>query len=80
MIRKNTRRRIIRVPKACYYCTEKTNPDYKNAEQLRRHVSERGKIIARSRTGICRKHQQLLTKAIKRARILALLPFVSKLR
>jgi len=64
-------------PKVCQFCVEKTKKiDYKAPEQLRRFVSERGKIRPRRQTGTCARHQRLLTTAIKRARHLALLPFV----
>ncbi len=53
----------------------KTEFDYKNVKLLRQFITERGKIIGRSRSGITAKQQRSLTKAIKRARILALLPF-----
>ena len=52
-----------------------TKFDYKDVALLRQFITDRGKIIARSRTGITAKQQRELTKAIKRARILALLPF-----
>jgi small subunit ribosomal protein S18 len=51
-----------------------TVPDYKNYEQLRRYVNQQGKIMPRRRTGLSAKNQRLLADAIKRARILALLP------
>jgi len=50
--------------------------DYKDMQRLRRHLSERGKIEPRRKTGACAKHQRSLTVAIKRARHVALLPFV----
>jgi small subunit ribosomal protein S18 len=50
--------------------------DYKDLPRLRRHISERGKIEPRRKTGTCAKHQRSLTVAIKRARHVALLPFV----
>ncbi|MBI4999627.1 30S ribosomal protein S18 [Candidatus Gottesmanbacteria bacterium] len=78
MVRKTVRR--FSRPKPCSFCGEKQEPDYKKTEELRRFVSERGKIISRERTGICRQHQRKLTIAIKRARILALLPFVTKVK
>ncbi len=53
----------------------KTKFDYKDVDLLKQFITERGKIIGRSRTGITAKQQRELTKAIKRARILALLPF-----
>lgn len=66
--------------KPCFFCQEKQEPDYKSAEVLRRATSERGKIIGRGRGGFCRKHQKKLSLAVKRARILGLLPFVVKVR
>ncbi|MDR3230617.1 MAG: 30S ribosomal protein S18, partial [Synergistaceae bacterium] len=61
-----------RRPKFCYYCVEKQEKvDYKDADKLRKYVSERGKIIPRRVTGNCAKHQRLLTEAIKRARYMA---------
>jgi small subunit ribosomal protein S18 len=51
--------------------------DYKEFDKLRKYVTERGKIIPRRVTGTCAKHQRQLTRAIKRARILALLPFTA---
>jgi small subunit ribosomal protein S18 len=51
--------------------------DYKETEKLRRYITDRGKIIPRRVTGACAKHQRQLTRAIKRARFLALLPFTS---
>lgn len=75
------RKKIIKrrpVPENCIYCQGKTEPEYKDAESLGKYVSDRGKIIGRARTGICAKHQRRLTKAIKRARHLALLTFLSR--
>ena len=76
-------RRIRRPRKTdakCYFCTEKSLPDYKNPVLLNRYVTDRGKIIARSRTGSCQKHQRLLAQAIKRARHLALMPFTPRVK
>jgi small subunit ribosomal protein S18 len=62
----------------CHFCKEKVDEvDYKNAAALRRFVSEKGKIRSRRITGACRKHQRQLSIAIKRAREMALLPYVS---
>jgi small subunit ribosomal protein S18 len=62
----------------CYFCREKIHEvDYKNAAQLRRYISEKGKIRSRRITGACRRHQRQLAVAIKRAREMALLPYVS---
>jgi len=64
--------------KKCFFCQGKIIPDYKKTEILSRFISERGKIVSRSRTGICAKHQRKLAREIKRARYLALLPFVAQ--
>lgn len=65
--------------KICFFCTNKdTDIDYKNAELLKRFVDETGKIRPRRQTGTCAKHQRVLAKAIKNARHIALLPFVSQ--
>ncbi len=67
--------------KACYFCSEKSGGiDYKDVDLLRRFVSDRGKIRPRRQTGVCAKHQRQLTVAIKRARHMALLPFVAELQ
>jgi small subunit ribosomal protein S18 len=52
--------------------------DYKDVDQLRRFVTDRGKILPRRMTGTCAKHQRMLSDAIKKARMIALLPFVNK--
>jgi len=62
--------------KICKFCDQKNVADYKNYEMLRRFITERGKILPRRITGTCAKHQRALTTAIKRARVLAYLPFV----
>ncbi|MDO8486849.1 MAG: 30S ribosomal protein S18 [Candidatus Curtissbacteria bacterium] len=62
--------------KNCPLCASGTTVDYKDTVLLRRHLSERGKIQSRARTGICAKHQRQITSGIKRARVLAFLPFV----
>jgi len=54
------------------------NIDYKDAAKLRRFISERSKILPRRTTGTCAMHQRQLTEAIKRARQIALLPFVTE--
>jgi len=61
----------------CVFCKSDKEPDYKEYKELRRFVSERSKIIGKEFTGICSKHQRRLSKAIKRARQLGLLPFRS---
>ena len=65
--------------KVCIFCIDKVdNIDYKDTAKLRRYVSERGKIVPRRISGNCAKHQRQLTTAIKRARQIALLPFVAE--
>ncbi|MBQ7574676.1 MAG: 30S ribosomal protein S18 [Clostridia bacterium] len=65
--------------KVCMFCVDKVDYiDYKDTAKLRRYVSERGKIVPRRISGNCAKHQRQLTTAIKRARIVALLPFVAE--
>ena len=64
--------------KVCQFCVEKmTHVDYKDTVRLRKYLSERGKILPRRTTGTCAQHQRNLTEAIKRARHMALLPYVS---
>ncbi len=62
----------------CPFCHNKTEPDFRQVEVLKNYVSERAKIIGKDRTGLCTKHQGRVTIAIKRARFLALLPFISR--
>ena len=64
--------------KVCQFCADKCESiDYKDAAKLRRFVSERSKILPRRTTGTCAMHQRQLTEAIKRARQIALLPYVT---
>ncbi|AGT43940.1 30S ribosomal protein S18 [Treponema pedis str. T A4] len=62
--------------KICRFCTQKLKIDYKDPDSLRRFITERGKILPRRITGTCAKHQRKLALEIKRARALALLPYV----
>ncbi len=63
--------------KVCVFCGKENNEiDYKDVAKLRKYISERGKILPRRITGNCAKHQRALTVAIKRARQLALMPYV----
>ena len=65
--------------KVCVFCVDKVeNIDYKDTAKLRRYVTERGKIVPRRISGTCAKHQRQLTIAVKRARQIALLPFVAE--
>lgn len=64
--------------KVCSFCADKTKTiDYKEAGKLRKYITDRGKILPRRISGTCAKHQRELTTAIKRARVMALLPFTS---
>ncbi|MCD6420092.1 MAG: 30S ribosomal protein S18 [Synergistetes bacterium] len=68
-----------RRPKACLFCKDKIEHiDYKDVSRLRRYITDRGKILPRRVTGTCAKHQRQLTRAIKRARYMALLPYTSE--
>jgi small subunit ribosomal protein S18 len=65
--------------KVCRFCEEKTTRiEYKDVRLLQRFVTERGKIIPRRMSGTCARHQRALTRSIKRARQIALLPFASE--
>lgn len=64
--------------KKCFFCQGKIEPDYKQVEVLSRFISERGRILSGSRTGLCARHQRRLGREIKRARYLALLPFITQ--
>lgn len=72
-------RRFKRAPrrKVCNFCVEKSEYiDYKDVAKLKRYITEKGKIIPRRQTGTCSAHQRELAKAIKRARYMALIPYV----
>ena len=65
--------------KVCQFCQEKaTYIDYKEVGKLKKYVTERGKILPRRITGACAKHQRMVTRAIKRARTIALLPYTAE--
>ena len=70
-------RPVRRRRKVCIFCGKDNVIDYKNTAQLKKFVSERGKILPRRITGNCAKHQRALTVAIKRARHLAMMPYVT---
>jgi small subunit ribosomal protein S18 len=74
----NIRRRFFARKKVCKFCVDPNlKIDYKNPEVLKAFLNEKGMIIHRKQTGTCAYHQRRLTTAIKRARIMALLPFVA---
>ena len=62
--------------KVCVFCGKDNEISYKDVNKLKRYISERGKILPRRITGNCAKHQRALTLAVKRARHLAILPYV----
>ena len=65
--------------RVCAFCVDKVQHiDYKDVVRLRKFTSERGKILPRRMTGTCAKQQRQLSSAIKRARVIALLPYVSE--
>ncbi|MBI4053939.1 MAG: 30S ribosomal protein S18 [Candidatus Doudnabacteria bacterium] len=66
------------LPKQCYFCQNKVSTvDYKNTLLLRRFMSPHAKILSRTRTGTCASHQHRVAQALKRARHMALMPFVA---
>lgn len=76
--RKPARGKYIPKRKVCFFCRDKVQHiDYKDPAKLRPYISDRGKISPRRKSGACAKHQRALAAAIKRARHLALLPFVA---
>ncbi|MEK7586258.1 MAG: 30S ribosomal protein S18 [Patescibacteria group bacterium] len=65
--------------KYCHFCTNNIKQiDYKNPEVLKKFLDSYGRIVAHRKSGICANHQRKLATAIKRARFLALLPFISR--
>jgi small subunit ribosomal protein S18 len=77
-MRKPSRGKYIPKRKICFFCRDKIEYiDYKDAAKLRPYITDRGKISPRRKSGTCARHQRALTIAIKRARHLALLPFVA---
>ena len=73
----NPRKRIQRKRrKVCIFCGKDNEINYKDTAKLKRFVSERGKILPRRVTGNCARHQRAITTAVKRARHLALMPYV----
>ena len=75
---KGAKRPARRMPKkkVCTFCVEKaTSIDYKDVNKLKKFVTEKGKMLPRRMTGVCAEHQRDLAEAIKKARVMALLPF-----
>lgn len=69
-------RERFQVPSECSFCKSKTDPEYMDVSTLSNFLTERGKIISMQRSGLCNHHQRRLTDEIKRARYLALLPYI----
>lgn len=70
---------VHRAKKVCFFCKNKVNPVHWDVNTLRKSVNDRGRISNRTRTGACAKHQRQVSREIKRARILALLSFSSRI-
>ncbi|MFA6897009.1 MAG: 30S ribosomal protein S18 [Patescibacteria group bacterium] len=79
MINNSKRNNAPVVKKQCLFCIERErNADYKDPQTLQRFINQRAKIMSPKRTGACTKHQRQVATAIKRARFMALLPYISK--
>lgn len=79
--RPSPRRAFGRRPRLCQFCSDRTKHiDYKQVDLLRRYVTDQGKLRGRRETGTCAKHQRMLTRAVKRARHMALLSYVGEVR
>lgn len=61
----------------CFYCQYNSNPSFKDIENLEKFLSPRKKMVGRDRSNLCAKHQRMMTKEIKYARFLGLIPYVS---
>ncbi|MBI5765771.1 30S ribosomal protein S18 [Candidatus Falkowbacteria bacterium] len=73
------KKNLLQKDRYCYFCVNSADYiDYKNGQLLRRFTSSYSKIVPRKRSGVCSAHQRKLAQAIKRARIMAILPFVTK--
>ncbi len=72
------RRKFVRKRRVCAFCEEKLDTlDYKDVNRIKKFISERGKILPRRISGTCAKHQRAVTTAVKRARHIALVPYVN---
>lgn len=69
----------MRKKRECKYCKKGDKPDYKKPEDLMGFLSDRGKIIGRSKNWMCAKHQKMMSREVKRARYLAMLPYVQSI-
>ncbi|NLY71842.1 MAG: 30S ribosomal protein S18 [Clostridiales bacterium] len=74
----NEKKRGMKRRKVCQFCADKTETiDYKDVDKLKKYMTDRGKILPKRITGNCAIHQRAVTRAIKRARIVALLPYTA---
>ncbi|MEG1613367.1 MAG: 30S ribosomal protein S18 [Clostridia bacterium] len=75
-ITKRPQQKRIPKRKVCQFCVDKIDDiDYKDVVKLKKYITEKGKMIPRRMSGVCAKHQRVLAEAIKRARVMALLPY-----
>ena len=75
---KNVKRPVKKMPrkKVCVICVEKIDElDYKDVAKLKKFITEKGKILPRRMSGVCAKHQRMVATAVKRARVMALIPY-----
>ncbi|HCJ52750.1 MAG: 30S ribosomal protein S18 [Candidatus Kerfeldbacteria bacterium RIFCSPLOWO2_01_FULL_48_11] len=79
MPRQQQQRQPIERPTACHFCINAISDiDYKESRMLRKFTSSYGKILPRRKTSVCAKHQRKLARAVKHARMMALLPFTTR--
>ncbi|HCM81990.1 TPA: 30S ribosomal protein S18 [Patescibacteria group bacterium] len=76
MLYQRRNQKVRPVARDCPFCHQKSEPDYKEINIISRYLSERGKLLPQTRTGLCSFHQRKVTQEVKRARHVALLPFV----
>ena len=75
---KNIKRQVKKMAKkkVCVFCVEKVDElDYKDVNKVKKFITEKGKILPRRMTGVCAKHQRMVATAVKRARVMALIPY-----
>lgn len=70
--------RVVKQKRGCYFCLNNAIPSYTDLNVLRRYLTDRAKILPRSKSNLCARHQRVVSKNIKYARHLALLPFIPK--
>jgi len=70
--------KTLKTKRTCHFCQTKTSPSYTDLATLKRYLTDRAKILPKLRSGVCAKHQRAVSRQIKYARHLSLLPFVPK--